>query len=126
MSGVTYDTGALLAAEAGSQRMWKLHDGFLDQKRAVYVPAAVLAQAWRGGPQAKLSRLLNGCEVEALGEKEARKTGAACKAGQTADVVDASVVIGALSRGDIVITSDPGDLGRIADALGQRLTIQGV
>jgi len=123
---MTYDTGALIAAEAGDHRVWTLHDAAVRTRQPPSVPAAVLAQAWRGGPQARLSRLLKGCKMEALGEEQARSAGRACKQAQTADVVDTSVVVGALDRGDIVITSDPGDLGRIADALGQRLTIQGV
>jgi hypothetical protein len=38
-------------------------------------------------------------------------------------VIDASVVIGALTRGDLVVTSDADDLERIAAALGRRLSI---
>lgn len=35
----------------------------------------------------------------------------------TSDVVDASVVVGAGARGDVVVTSDPGDLGHLSEAL---------
>jgi hypothetical protein len=38
-------------------------------------------------------------------------------------VIDASVVIGALARGDLVVTSDADDLERIATALARRLPI---
>lgn len=39
------------------------------------VPSVVLAQAWRGGPQPNLSRLLRGCVIEALAENAAREIG---------------------------------------------------
>src|SRR5260370_15625690 len=56
---VTYDTGALVAAERNDRRMWALHAVLLAEEVAPVVPAPVLAEAWRGGPrQASLSRLL--------------------------------------------------------------------
>ncbi|WP_419922017.1 hypothetical protein [Candidatus Poriferisodalis sp.] len=85
------------------------------------VPAGVLAQGWRGGPQAQMSRLLSGCRIESLNETRARSAGAACASAGTNDVVDAAVVVGASARGDVVITSDERDLGRIAAALGVTL-----
>ena len=48
MPGVTYDTGALVAAELNDRRMWALHAGFLAEEVAPTVPAPVLAEAWRG------------------------------------------------------------------------------
>lgn len=117
MSALTYDTGALLAAEANRRAMWVLHERALVRGHRPVVPAAVLAQAWRGGPQPWLSRLLRGCEVEQLTEARARAAGAACARSATSDVVDAAVVVGALARGDLVVTSDPDDLLLIAGAL---------
>ena len=49
MGGVTYDTGALVAAERNNRRMWALHAGYLAEEVIPAVPAPVLAQAWRGG-----------------------------------------------------------------------------
>lgn len=118
---MTYDTGALIAAEAGRREVWALHLRVLQRGRRPIVPAGVLAQAWRGGPQPELSRLLRGCRVELLDERLARSSGRACARAGTADVVDASVVMGALSRGDLVVTSDAPDLERIAAALRRRL-----
>ena len=45
MSGLTYDTGALLAAEANDRRMWALHRRTLERLHTPTVPAATLAQA---------------------------------------------------------------------------------
>ncbi len=78
MAGITYDTGALLAAERGNRTLWALHRRALERGIRPTVPAGVLAQAWRGGPQAELSRFLAGCRVEALTEAASRVTGAAC------------------------------------------------
>ena len=117
MNGVTYDAGALLAADRGSQRMQALHRQALESGLVPVVPAGALAQAWRGGPQPMLSRLLAGCRVEALDEPRARSVGAACALSKTSDVVDASVAVGAAARGDLVVTSDPDDIQHLASAI---------
>lgn len=118
-AGVTYDTSALLAAERGDRRMWALHAGYLADDLVPVVPAPVLAQAWRGGArQASLSRLLATCEVEALTEEHARRVGSLIGAAGDADVIDATVVDGAIRRGHTVVTGDVEDLGRIAAAAG--------
>ena len=70
-----------------------------------------------------LSRLLAGCGVEPIDEAVARQAGRACARAATSDVVDAMVVVGALARGDLVITSDVRDLSRLASALGGRLPL---
>jgi hypothetical protein len=124
VSGVTYDTGALIAAEHGERRMWARHRALLLRRVVPVVPAPVLAQAWRGTPrQAQLARLLAGCEIEALDDIRARATGTLAGRAATADIVDACVVEGALRRHDLVITSDQGDLRAIAAAISQRIDI---
>jgi hypothetical protein len=117
MSMLTYDTGALIAAEANRRAIWVLHERAILRGHRPVVPAGVLAQAWRGGPQAGLSRLLRGCQVEELTETRARAAGVACARSGSSDIVDAAVVVGALARGDLVVTGDPDDLQRIAAAL---------
>jgi hypothetical protein len=121
--GATYDTGALLAAEADDRRIWAFHVRCLQRGTQPVIPAGVLAQAWRGGPQAHLSRLLRGCRFEDLDEQRARAVGFACARSRSRDIVDASIVVGALARGDVVVTSDADDLTRIAEALGRPLRI---
>ncbi len=122
--GVVYDTGALVAAERRDDNMWNLHRRLLDQGVEPVVLSVVLAQAWRGGPQAQLSRLLKGCVVEALAENAAREVGRLLAANRTSDVVDAAVVVSAISRGDLVVTSDPDDLSGLAAAAGVTLALQ--
>jgi len=124
MDGVTYDTGALIAAEQGDESVWQMHRRAVDSGKPPTVPAGVLAQAWRGGPQALLSRLLGACRVEGLDEERARSAGVACALAGTSDIVDASVVVSAGARGDTVVTSDHDDLARLSEALGARISFE--
>lgn len=123
--GVTYDTGALVAAERNDRRMWALHAGFLAEEVAPSVPAPVLAEAWKGGErQASLARLLALCRVEPMDEEQARRVGVlAAQAGHD-DIVDVTVVEGALRRGDAVVTSNHTHIRAIADAASARLRIE--
>src|SRR5262245_55496591 len=125
MAGVTYDTGALLAAERNDRRMWALHAGFLAEEIAPIVPAPVLAQAWRGRTrQASLSRLLALCEIEPLSERQARAVGVlAGKAGHD-DIVDVTVVEGAARRRDAIVTSNATHIRRVMTAAGVRLHVE--
>jgi len=123
MPGVTYDTGALLAAERSDRRLWALHRRALERGASPTVPAGVVGQAWRGGPQVQLSRLLAGCTIEDLTEVRSRAAGAACGRATTDDLIDATVVVGAVARKDLVVTSDPDDLAVIATALRRRLDL---
>lgn len=74
-AGLTYDTGALIAAERDDRLMSSLHRVAIARGRLPTVPAGVLAEARRGGPQARLSMLLKGCRIEELGEAPARLVG---------------------------------------------------
>lgn len=49
--------------------------------------------------------------------------GALCGRAETSDIVDAVVVMGALERGDVVVTSDPNDLTQLADSAQQALEL---
>ena len=123
--GVTYDTGALTAADRGERQMWARHRALLTLREVPTVPAPVVAQGWRGGSrQALLARLLVGCNVEALDDGQARAVGSLAARAKATDVVDACVVEGALRRHDLVVTSDPADLTRIATAAGRRLEVE--
>lgn len=123
MPGLTYDSGALIAAERGDRRMWVIHGRALAREESPVVPAAVLAQVWRGGSQVALSRLLRGCWIEPLDGLTARSTGVALARSRTADVPDATVVAGAMQRNHTIITSDRGDIEWVAQALGWRPNI---
>jgi len=124
VTGVTYDSGALIAAERSERRIWARHRALLLRRIVPTIPAPVIAQCWRGTPrQAQLARLLAGCEIESLDGTRARATGTLAGRARTADIVDATVVEGALRRGDLIISSDEDDLAAIAAAVSRRVDI---
>jgi hypothetical protein len=126
MPGVTYDTGALIAGERNDHRMWALHVGFFAEEVVPVVPAPVLAERWRGGSrQASLARLLGGCDVEPMSVEQARRVGELVGRARLEDIVNVTVVKGAVRRGgDAVVTSNRAHIRQVADAAGQRLRIE--
>lgn len=123
--GVTYDAGALIAADRNDRPMWALHAGFLAEEVTPTVPAPVLAEAWRGGSrQASLARFLALCIVEDMEAAQARAVGVlAGKAGHD-DVVDVTVVEGAIRRHDAIVTSNPTHLRKVTDAVRSRVHVE--
>ena len=123
MSGVVYDAGALVAAERSDRRLWADHRVRLETGVVPIVPAPVVAQVSRSPRQVQLQRLLRGCEVLALDESTAHAAGQLLGRSGTADFVDATVVTVAIAEHAQVLTSDPGNISRLADAAGARLVI---
>ena len=123
MAAIVYDTGALLAAERRNPDFLALHDEATAARIRPLVPAVVLAQAWRGGPQHQISRVLKGCDILPDDERTGRAAGVACAASGTADVVDAIVVATAVRHQAPVVTSDPSDLTHIADSIGVKIRL---
>ena len=121
VTGVTLDAGALLGLERQSARITALLDLARRHGRPVHVPAAVVAQVWRGGPRsAPVARLLNSPDVTVidLDDARARAVGLLLAGSGTSDVVDAAVVVCAREHGDAsVVTSDPDDLRRLDPTL---------
>ncbi|WP_433323955.1 twitching motility protein PilT [Spirillospora sp. CA-294931] len=110
-----YDTGVLMAAERGDERVWRLHMlAYRDEVRVI-VPAPVVAQAWRDPKQVRMARLLKAVEVRAMDDDLARRAGRLCGESNTADVVDATVAVLAADLNATVLTSDPGDINRLVD-----------
>jgi predicted nucleic acid-binding protein len=103
--------------------MWSLHRRSLARAVHPTLPTVVLGQAWRGGPQARLARLVRGCRIEPFTESQARLAGTALAASKGSDLIDAAVVVTALARGDAIVTSDPDDLRRIASAIGRTVAL---
>jgi hypothetical protein len=116
MTGFTLDAGALIALDRNDRRTIMLLDRAIEREEPITVPAGVVGQVWRDGrKQARLSRFLSaeGVSIEPLDDPRARASGQLCGLRGTADVIDASVVLGARRRGDKVVTSDPEDLRRL-------------
>src|SRR6266700_787724 len=92
MAAIVYDTGALLAAERRNPDFLALHDEVTAARIRPLVPVVVLAQAWRGGPQHQISRVLKGCDIIADDGRTGRAAGIGCAASRTADVAGALVI----------------------------------
>jgi len=123
MPALVYDTGALLAAERRNPDFLALHDEVTGARIRPIVPVVVLAQAWRGGPQHQISQVLKGCDILPDDAATGRAAGVACAASGAADVVDAIVIATAVRYRAAVVTSDPGDLTRLASAIGVKIRL---
>ncbi len=125
MNGVTYDTGALVAADHNDRRMWALHAGFLAEEVSPIVPAPVLAEAWRGGSrQASLARFLALCTLEPMSEQQAKFVGVLAGKANHDDIVDVTVVEGAIRRHDAIVTSNHTHIRKITDSVSAKITIE--
>jgi hypothetical protein len=125
MNGVTYDTGALVAADHNDRSMWALHAGFLAEEVSPTVPAPVLAESWRGGSrQASLARFLALCSLEPMTEQQAKSVGVLAGKADHDDIVDVTVVEGAIRRHDAIVTSNHTHISKIADAVRAEITIE--
>jgi predicted nucleic acid-binding protein len=107
--GITFDTGALIALERRRQRMKEIVERALARDQPVTVPADVVGEWWRGRTALR-ERILESVDVEPLTEALAKRAGEALAAVKGATLVDAIVMASAASRGDIVYSSDVGDL----------------
>jgi hypothetical protein len=124
--GLTLDSGALIAAENGDRFFWALWKKALDRSAPLTVPAAVLAQVWRGNSPV-VARLLSACKVDVLDEREAKRVGILLAASRgRSDIVDGAVVVGAARRGDAIVTSDPHDIKALVAAAAATITVMKV
>jgi ribosomal protein L18 len=106
--------------------MWSLHRAAIARGLPPTVPAGVLAEAWRGGPQHRLSMLLKGCKVEDLNEAQARRVGGLVAECGLDDTVDVAVAEGAMRRNDVVVTSNRAHISQVVDAVRGSVPIQDV
>jgi hypothetical protein len=121
------DSGALVALERNDRAMWvRLKTACVDGTE-VLSHGAIIGQVWRsGGPrQALLARALASVDVRPLDEELGRAAGSLLAKTGGRDVIDAAVVAMARS-GDVILTSDPGDLAPLARATGSELDILAV
>jgi predicted nucleic acid-binding protein len=119
MNRIVLDTGALIALERNDRSVWAALKLAASSNADVVVPSAALAQVWRGtSSQARLSKALQYCVIASF-DAVARAVGELCGRTRTADICDAQVAIIAAARGDVLYTSDPGDLRRLLGACGR-------
>ena len=112
MTGITFDTGALIALERRRQRMKEIVERALAKDQPLTVPADVVGEWWRGRTDLRES-ILESVDVEPLTAVLAKLAGEALAVIKGATLVDAIVMASAASRGDIVYSSDVQDLERL-------------
>lgn len=120
MSGFTFDTGGLIALDRDDRRVLALVARAAELGMRITIPATALAQAIRNpARQVRLSRLVRqaGTDLVALDGPNATAVGLLLAKSGTADIADAHVVVCAQMAGQPAVTSDVGDLRRIAPAL---------
>ena len=121
-----YDAGALIAADRDSRDVWAEHRRLLDRDLVPLTTAPVIAQVSRTPQQARLRRLLKGCDIAPLSDDEAHTVGALLARSGTSDVVDAHVVLRAAANNLTVRTSDVNDIQWLAEAGGLPVTVRAV
>jgi len=120
LSGITLDAGGLIAIDRGDRRVLAFLARAMERGRRITIPATALAQAIRNpARQARLSRLIRqaSTDLASLDGPDATATGLLLARTRTTDIVDAHVVICAQRAGQVVVTSDAGDLKRISPDL---------
>ena len=121
---IVLDAGALIAVERGDRELIAVVKRERRADRAPITHGGVIGQVWRGGAgrQAQLARLLRGVDVHPVDDGLGRRAGVLLGNAQTADVIDAAVVL--LGHdGDEVFTSDPKDLAHLAGVAGRYLEL---
>ena len=116
MNGITFDAGGLIALDRNNRKVIVLLARATELGIRVIVPATALAQVMRSpARQARLSRLIRQADTDLvpLNGPDATAVGLLLAETATADIVDAHVVICAQRTGQVVVTSDPRDIGRI-------------
>lgn len=118
------DAGAFVALEAGDELLAARLRRERVAGRSPVTHGGVIGQVWRGGHrrQAGLARALGYVEVVPLDDTLGRRAGLLLGQAGAADVVDAALVLLAYD-GDRIITSDPVDLGRLAEAADKDIEI---
>jgi hypothetical protein len=126
VSALILDSGALVAVDRDDRAMAARLRAAQQHGLELRSNAMVIAQVWRDhhGRQVNLAGLLRAIDVRTVAEQDGRDAGALQAAAGTADAIDATDVLLA-APGDRILTGDPGDLSRLAEAAGNRAVIVG-
>jgi predicted nucleic acid-binding protein len=115
VTGITFDTGALIALERRRPHVRRIHQTALLEGIPIVVPSVVIAEWWRRGKREKeRAQILRTLAVEPPSDHVARLAGIAVGL-IGASVVDAIVMASASMRGGLVYTSDVDDFERLTE-----------
>src|SRR5450432_2938399 len=109
MAGLTFDTSALIALERRRARISKIYTTAVADGLRVTIPSVVVSEWWRSRTDAR-ETILRGLIVEPVDTELAKLAGMAIATVRGATAIDALVMASAARRGDVVFTSDVGDL----------------
>lgn len=115
-----FDTGALIALERNERDVVVLVAEARRGNDPITVPAGCVAQGWRDPRrQARIAAFLRlpNVEVVPLDDADARRVGLLLAATGDTDVVDGHVALCGLRGSQVVLTSDPEDIERLAPAV---------
>lgn len=112
MTGITFDTGALIALERRRQRMKAVLERALERDQVITVPADVVGEWWRGRTDLR-DAILECVDIEPLSESLAKLAGESLAIVRGATLTDAIVMASAASRGDVVYSSDVADFEKL-------------
>lgn len=115
MAGLTLDSGALIQYERGDEVVRAWLELAYKQGRVPTVPAATIAETYPGAQSARIAQLIKKRNVESLDESLAREAGILRASVIGATTIDAIVVASAATRGDVVLTTDLGDLSALCE-----------
>jgi DNA-binding transcriptional MocR family regulator len=124
VSALILDAGALVAADRDDRVMFARLRASQQHGMELRTNAMVVAQVWRDrqGRQVNLARLLEAVDVRAVSQRDGREAGVLQATASSSDAIDATVALLA-SAGDRILTSDPGDMARLAEAAGNRAIV---
>ena len=124
MSALILDAGALVGVDRNDRAVLARLAAAQRNGLELRTNPMVVAQVWRDrrGRQASLARLLQAVKVQPVHDEDGREAGALLGQTGTADPIDATVVLLA-NPGDRILTSDPDDLTRLAEAAKCRAVV---
>ena len=124
MSALILDAGAFVGVDRNDRAVLARLAAAQRNGLELRTNPMVVAQVWRDrqGRQANLARLLQAVKVQPIGDQEGREAGALLGQTGTADAIDATVVLLA-NPGDRILTSDPDDLTKLAEAAKCRAVV---
>ncbi|MGD0674423.1 MAG: hypothetical protein ABSC94_03345 [Polyangiaceae bacterium] len=121
------DAGALVAVERADRDVVALIKRELSAGRPPVTHGGVVGQVWRGGGGrgVRVARLLPGLDIRPLDLVLGRQAGVLLSKARRADVVDAALSLLA-ADGDMILTSDAGDIVPLVRAAGAHVDVVGV